>query len=242
MNTKEVKQAYDHTVKHAFGGEYEYHRWHKSPILRAGFAMTKKTIEQLTDSLRINRAFELGPGAGTWSKLLLGRHQGMRLDAVDISTEMLNLARQNLKHYEGVTLTEADFLTYQPTSSYDFFFSIRALEYFVDKEPVIQKISSLLASGGRGLIITKIPRYARSALRGRVVSELHQYQIAPRELGALLQKAGCADIAVYPAVLNVPVIVSPLMSRVLYALLGHMRLNMVNAFFAESYAITFTKL
>jgi SAM-dependent methyltransferase len=245
MEHKTVRAFYNDVMPAKFGDDYEYRRWFSTPLLRAGYMQTKTAIDRHVlhvPSLDPSRILELGPGAGTWTKLLAKRFPDAYIDLLDISSEMLRRASRSLEgHHDHISLIESDILDFENKGSYDFFFSSRVLEYIEDKESFAKKIHALLSPGGKGFLITKMPHYGRQRLLGRMNSKLHEGQIAPQEFKALLSRAGFIDIDCYPVTISVPVLHSPRANFFLGNRLAPRRITHTSSFFAESYAVKFTK-
>lgn len=244
MNPEEVRTRYNTSVADKRGGDYEHKRWFSSAVAKAGFFMTKETIERhaVDGDSRVERYLELGPGPGTWTKPFLEHKKASSYDLVDISSEMLALARENLSTYQTtINFFEKNFLEFNGERPYDYFFSSRALEYFPDKDALIRKISALLCSGGAGFVITKTPKYALNRLLGRKTSDFHSGQIDPKALAALFEAHGCTVIRVYPVTFSFPVFRSATLNRLLFMILSPLPLNPISQLFSESYAIKFTK-
>lgn len=244
MNPEEVRIRYNTSVADKRDGDYEHKRWFSSAVARAGFFMTKKTIERraLADGQHVDRYLELGPGPGTWTKLFLEHRKASAYDLVDISSEMLALARENLGTPSArINFFEKNFLEFNGERPYDYFFSSRALEYFPDKDALTKKIATLLRSGGEGFVITKTPKYALNRLLGRKTSDFHSGQVDPKALAALFEAHGCTVIRVYPVTFSFPVFRSATLNRLLFMILSPLPLNPISQLFSESYAIKFTK-
>jgi ubiquinone/menaquinone biosynthesis C-methylase UbiE len=243
MKTEEVKRIYNDVMPEKFGKDYEYNRWFKTPALKAAYDMTRASIERhvLHGNQPCKYVFELGPGAGTWSKLLLEKKFAGHLDMLDISSQMLFMAKSALLPYPNTGFMEKDFLAFRPDRAYDFFFSSRVFEYLPDKEKAVAKISRILPPGGRGFIITKTPKYPINKLLGRKVSEFHRGQISPRELKRIFQRGGFSEIKIYPVTLSFPIFKSAGLNMALHKIFGSLPLNPVSAFFSESYSIQFVK-
>jgi trans-aconitate methyltransferase len=243
MKTEDVKKIYNDIMPEKYGEEYEFGRWFKTPALHAAFDMTKRSIERrvLSDKKTYGKVFELGPGAGTWSKLLLENKFGGHLTMLDISRAMLALAQKALTDYPNTSFIEKDFLEFRPDKPYDFFFSSRVIEYLPDKAKLAEKISRILSSEGRGFIITKTPKYFINTILRRKTSAFHSGQIAPKELARIFREHGFSEIKLYPVTLSFPILKSASVNRLLYKIFGALPLNPLSAFFSESYSIEFTK-
>jgi SAM-dependent methyltransferase len=244
MQNSSVKSFYNDVMPGKFGDDYEYQRWFHDALSRAGYSLTKEAIERHVlkdDSLDPSRILELGPGAGTWTKLLVTRFSDAYIDLLDISKEMLERATHALGKNEHVRTFESDVLEWEPTGTYDFFFSSRVLEYIDDKEKFCAKVFSLLVPGGRGFLITKMPHYARERLLGKVSSELHKGQISPLYLREMLKSAGFIDVDCYPVTVSVPIFHSPKLNLAFGRLLAPFRVGFLAGIFAESYCVVFRK-
>ncbi len=243
MKASNIKDFYNNTMPGKFEHDYEHGRWFKTPLLRASYEMTKMAIEKhvLSKKKKYSHALEVGAGPGTWSKLLLRSGVVEKLDIVDISSEMLTLAKHTLSDQGAVSFFESDFIAFSSSVKYDFFFSSRALEYFPDKEKFVEQMQRLLRSGGEGFIITKNPHYLRSRLLRKKISEMHTGQISPRALKKILGAKGFGDVKIYPVAMSFPIFHSPFVNVSLYRVLGRFPLNFISNIFAESYCIAFSK-
>lgn len=244
MANEDVKQFYNEKMPKKFGTDYEHERWFRDPIQRAGYDLTLRAIARhvLTDErLHPKRIFELGPGAGTWTKFLVKKFPEAQIDLLDISREMLGRAQEALAKEKHIRYTETDILDWKPEGKYDFFFSSRVLEYIEDKKKFCDTIYSALESGGRGFLITKMPHYARERFLGRRSSDLHQGQISPGALIDALRGAGFKDVVAYPVTMSIPLLHSPKLNVAFGKLLGAYSLGPVGMFFAESYSVVFRK-
>lgn len=242
MDTQEIKQKYNQEIQVKYKFDYEHNRWFATPLLQAGFKMMQKTIQKhvLSDKLVVENILELGPGAGTWTKMLKTKFAQANFDLVDISKEMLALAQRALGDDKFVYF-ESDFLDWQGSKKYDLFFSSRALEYFPSKSPVISKIFSLLNQEKYGFIITKNPQYWRYQLVGRKIPDMHRQQVKPKDLKIILSKVGFSEIKFYPAVMTMPFFKSPFLNSLLFRLFGNFQLNIISQLFTEAYLVKFKK-
>lgn len=244
MDHDTVKDFYNNTMPGKFGDDYEHRRWFSNKIQKAGYDLTKLAIRRHVvhnEMLAPKRIFELGPGAGTWTKMLVARFPDVAIDLVDISKEMLGRAERALSGNPLVQYIESDILEWKSHNRYDFFFSSRVLEYIADKKAFCDKIFSVLNPGGRGFLITKMPHYERERFLGRKTSELHQGQIAPVALCDALRIAGFSDVDCYPVTMSIPLLHSSRLNFLVGRLLGRYPLGPIGMFFAESYCVVFRK-
>lgn len=244
MANKDAKTFYNNVMPEKFGSNYEHDRWFKNPIQETGYKLTRDAITRHVlkdDSLNPVRILELGPGAGTWTKLLIKHFLDAYFDLLDISKEMLARAKQVLGHEERVRYIESDILLWAPEGKYDYFFSSRVLEYIDDKKKFCKKIFSALEPGGRGFLITKMPHYERERFLGRRSSEFHKGQIAPVALRGELLAAGFIDVDCYPVTISIPLLHSARINLAVGKFFARFTLGPVSMFFAESYCVLFRK-
>jgi hypothetical protein len=134
-------------------------------------------------------------------------------------------------------------MDFKATTKYDLFFSSRAIEYFDNQVAVIKKISTLLNSSGRGIIISKNPDFGFP--KRRDPRPQHSGQLSIGALIEFLQAEGLADINCYPAVVRLPVIdrFSTRLSEYLYRRVCTSKLEhgSILSRFSESYIVTFKK-
>lgn len=192
MQTSDIKEFYNTSLK-ASPNRYEHDRWFKNAQRKAGFVSTKSAVERYALPLiddKTENIFELGPGPGTWTKLLLQKSPKAHYDLVDISEEMLAQAKESLPQDADITFIVSDILDFKPERSYDFFFSSRIIEYVPDKDKAVSIIASSLKSGAYGYIVTKTPQQKRG-FGTPITSPVHGQQVGPDELVALFEKHNC---------------------------------------------------
>jgi ubiquinone/menaquinone biosynthesis C-methylase UbiE len=229
-------------IKTKFGDDYESKRWFRSPVTESHFRMATKAISEVLSLIHFKKCLELGPGAGTWTKLLLSFEGDARYTLLDISETMLSIAKKNLEaEGEKIEFITSDFLLKDFTDSYDFFFSSRALEYILDKHTAVTKMYNLLDKGGEGVIITKNPRYWADKLFGREIPELHRNQVTPKALIKILRDVGFTVQILRPATMTVPFFKSARLNDIAFRLLRHSWIPFVHRIFTESYIVHFKK-
>jgi trans-aconitate methyltransferase len=202
--------------------------------------MSAVAIGEMLKGAHFEHCLELGPGAGTWTRMLHEKEPEARLTLLDISETMLNMARRNLESISPqIEFIVQDFTSFKPVKKYDLFFSSRAFEYIENKNVAVRNISEALINGGEGILITKYPRYWADALLGREVPKMHQGQISPSKLTALLGDVGIEVRSLRPATVTVPLFKSSRLNDIAYKLLRHFWFTPVHMFFTESYIIHF---
>lgn len=134
-----VKADFDRLAQFETGAEGWNHNTHYHPFL----------LRQLPP--RLERALEIGCGAGGFARLLAQRAD--HVAALDLSPEMLRLARERSTAYPNIDYIEADVMTYPlEEAQFDALVSIATLHHlpFTD---VIQQIKPALKPGGTLLIL-----------------------------------------------------------------------------------------
>jgi ubiquinone/menaquinone biosynthesis C-methylase UbiE len=232
----EAIAGFYNNIEEKFGNDYEEKRWFRSPVTISHFKMATKAISRSLRGVSYERCFELGPGAGTWTKLLLTHEPKASYTLLDISETMLNMAKEALEGCRSVSFIVHDFLTYQPTDTYDLFFSSRALEYILDKEAAVKKMYTLLRPQGHAVVITKNPRYFAYTLLGRTIPEMHRNQITPHALAQLMRDAGFEVHAIRPATVTVPFCKSAFLNDIAFFFLKS-TWSPLHRILAESYII-----
>lgn len=243
MKTEDIKHLYDSAIQEKFSNQYEYKRWFADSISSGGYYMTKHVIEScvIPHIPEHGVICELGPGPGTWTKVILEHRPNLMCDLVDISEKMLVQAKDNLTEKNNITYIQSDFLQFKSEKVYDVFFSSRAIEYFPDKKPVIENVYSLLKKDGVCAIVTKMPRYWAYKITMRKIPEMHHGQISDKELSRILIDRGFRIIDMKPAMMTVPLFKSSVLNKFAFMLFGRMRINMLSRLFCESYCITAVK-
>ena len=94
---------------------------------------------------------DLGCGTGTVAKLVKNSFPNARIDCLDLSGEMLQMAETKLSSYSDITFIAGDFNSYNFTGTYDVIISSLALHHLVtddDKKLFYGKIYNALSDGG----------------------------------------------------------------------------------------------
>jgi predicted TPR repeat methyltransferase len=157
---------------------------------------------------------------------------------------MLERAEETISRaYPSVHISykESDILEYADTRQCDLFFSSRVLEYIEDKKAFTEKVAELLAHGGKGFIITKMPHYDRDEMLGRKAARFHLGQITPEALVGLLEEAGLSVEGAYPVTLSFPQVRIPGLNLLLAKIFAGSPVSLLSSFFAESYCVVFSK-
>lgn len=246
MNTGEesTQDHFNRVAREAIGSSYEDRRWKQSERTKQQFAHTQDFIRAhaLSSVQHAKTVLELGPGPGTWTRMLNDANPSAKFILTDISFEMLERARGALPSSASVETREGEFLSAPlAKGEADFFFSSRAIEYVGDTKKAAEKIYDVLKPGGRGCVITKTPKRLENTLRGYTPSKLHQGQITPRLLVDSLRAAGFKHVRAYPVTFSFPFLKSAYADRAIGVVLSWLPLNPLSKIFTESYGVTFDK-
>jgi SAM-dependent methyltransferase len=99
------------------------------------------------------RAVDLGCGAGRQSVALAGRFG--EVDAIDLSGAMIELARSR-RSRPNITYRQADLLDVGGAGRYDFILSVMTLHHVPDLGAALRHIKTLLAPGGRAVLVDAV--------------------------------------------------------------------------------------
>lgn len=203
VSNKEIGENYNKTITRGrYENNYEFNRWFITPRHRAEYFMTYRAIEYHTKQVTFTECLELGPGPGTWTRVLFRSNTEGRFTLVDVSVEMQKQFLLEMRKVPNVSYFVSDFMQFSCNNKFDYFFSSRAVEYLDDKNAFFQKLSSVITEGGSGAIVTKNP------LQGvrKTKEAMHQGQITMPEMKRYLSESGFTDIKFFPVVIRVPIV------------------------------------
>jgi ubiquinone/menaquinone biosynthesis C-methylase UbiE len=108
---------------------------------------------------RFGRALEIGCGTGSFARLLAGRAE--RVLAIDLSTQMIRLARERSRPHANIDFVEGDVMTRQfPEAEFDCVATLTTLHH-LPLEAALTKIKTMLKPGG---VFLCLDLYRRSTL------------------------------------------------------------------------------
>ncbi len=239
METIEIKDFYNKAV----GGSetsYEYNRWYKNGQKRASYKSTREAVQKyaLRYLPKAGDILELGPGPGTWTKVLLENSRNSKYDLVDISEEMLRQAKKALSNFDNIRFINTDILDFVPDKKYDFFFSSRIIEYVPNKNKALKIVIDSLNSGSYGYLVTKTPHNRFWSFSKK--TKVHEGQIKAEELVKIIDDLGCEIIETANVTSVFPGLRCGLLDRVLTVISSYVPF-FVAKYFSESYLIIFKK-
>ncbi|MBE2269550.1 MAG: class I SAM-dependent methyltransferase [Anaerolinea sp.] len=123
---------------------------------------------------RIESALDIGCGTGEFARLLAARAE--RVTGIDLSPEMIRIARERSSGQPNITYQVADVLEWElPTSSYDCIASVATLHHMA-LDAVLPKLTRALKPGGVLLVLDLYQSEGiGDLLRSALAILLHQY-------------------------------------------------------------------
>ncbi len=114
-------------------------------------SVQRKVADRLADGMgnRAAHVLEVGCGSGHLTHRLLDAMPSARLDIMDISADMVTVARADAPPHPSVRWISGDVLHLQPERPYDLIVSASALQWVHPVGTCYRKLFGLLAPGGR---------------------------------------------------------------------------------------------
>ncbi len=203
LRNSKVKNLYDTHISDRYEDDYELHRWFASSRLRADYFMNYLAIKDHVKDVSYNSCLELGPGPGTWTRVLYKHNSKATYTLVDISEAMRDQFRLEMREVHNVDYLISDFMNVPESEKVDFFFSSRAVEYLEDKDLFFEKLSRHVSDGGSGIIVTKNKDFGMFKL-GSDTRFQHQGQLSADECRSHLESVGFKNIKIFPVIIRTP--------------------------------------
>jgi SAM-dependent methyltransferase len=138
-----------------------------------------------------DRVLDLGCGAGHWSKRIADTFPWIHVTGVDVG-EPFVAAAQAQRASDRVSFVVGDFAALPFTDeSFDCVYADNTLEHAYDVEATLSETHRVLRTGG--VLVAAIPSDARNP---RFNCDNHTWKTIPQDVGARLEAAGFADIAI----------------------------------------------
>ena len=115
--------------------------------------MNKWDGQQFIDSLQLSKeksVLEIGVGTGRLAVRVAPDCR--KFFGIDISPKTIQRAKENLKGHSNVTLICDDFMSYHSGRKFDVIYSSLTFMHIKNKQAAINKVKSLLNSGGRSVL------------------------------------------------------------------------------------------
>lgn len=106
---------------------------------------------ELANSKKENpKILDLGAGTGLLTKYLLEKYRGAEFTLIDLSEEMLKIAKNRFKGNTNFKYVVADYSTYDLVNSFDMVVSSLSIHHLEDedKEKLYKKVYNILNPGG----------------------------------------------------------------------------------------------
>ncbi|MBE3202545.1 trans-aconitate 2-methyltransferase [Parafrankia sp. CH37] len=110
-------------------------------------SQSTKLLDRIDLSTR-ERALDVGCGSGRVTLDLADQYPNLQVHGIDISAEMIAVARRAARGHGNVTFYEADVLKYRTEQAYDAVFSNSTMHWVLPKEAGYGALFRLLAPGG----------------------------------------------------------------------------------------------
>jgi len=171
-----------------------YDEWYKTKVGR----YVDKTEKRLVFSMiktKSGKALDLGCGTGNYTLELYKR--GFEVVGVDVSEEMLKIARKKLPNVKFIR-ADAYSLPFED-NTFDLVLSITMFEFIHKPEKALGEIYRVLKPGGEAIIGTMNGRslwFLFKRLKSLFVETAYRYArfYTPRELERLMKEAGFRDV------------------------------------------------
>lgn len=182
MTSRAVRRKYNLLAKIY---DYIYGGYVRKTVRSAAEVMAFRGEEQILD---------IGCGTGELGKALVQKTPNLKIVGVDISSDMLAVAKAKLAEFSNITFREGDFLNVSlPENFFDVAFSLSNFHYFSKPEVVLKKTNAHLKKGGTLVIID----WNRKTLKGKIYNAYMQTAdpafvkaYTPEELSDLLKRNG----------------------------------------------------
>lgn len=156
-------------------GDYSKMAEYYNTIMTSGYYDYDKIAENILDFYQGGSILEVGCGTGLILEKLIKRKKFNQLTGIDLTESMLDIARENLKYFDNISLSNQNVVTLSLEQKYDLAFSYGGPWYFVrDKEEFylishicdndenqkgIEQVSNHITSGGKLLLGIQGPHY-----------------------------------------------------------------------------------
>lgn len=183
MENKEVVDAFNKAST-------DYDKYRKQAI--PNMDIYYNTVVNLTKNYSNPKILDLGAGTGILTELLYKQHPNSDITLVDLSTEMLNIAKNkfNDKNFKYI---EADYLTHDFDKDYDIIVSSLSIHHLTDEEKKVlyKRIYNFLRTGGVFINADQVcgaTEYTEEIYKKEDASHLNRQNIPEKEKDILRQR------------------------------------------------------
>ena len=164
-----------------------------------GDAIQKAILAKLSGESDLGETIEFGCGAGYFTRAIAPNAE--LVVATDLSEDMLEAARTQLRGFRNVTIQKADCERASfPSGSFDTVFMANVVHFIEDPVKALQEGYRILRDGGLLLLVDytgyQMRWFDKMGLAIRFVRKCGrppryaQFSLAPDELGSLVERAG----------------------------------------------------
>ena len=107
-------------------------------------------VENLQFSSSTPKLLDLGAGTGLFSQKVLEAYPTAEIELIDLSDQMLEVAKQRFSGLENISITQADYTQINPSEKYDAIISSLSIHHLTDedKQTLYRNIWTWLKPGG----------------------------------------------------------------------------------------------
>lgn len=112
-------------------GDYSEMASYYDVIMMSGYYDYAKIADNLTLQDSVQQVLELGCGTGLILEELAQRRPNLQITGIDLTAPMLSIARDRLKHFKNVSLSQQNVCSLDLPGTHDLAFSYGGVWYFV---------------------------------------------------------------------------------------------------------------
>lgn len=154
----------------------KFSKWNKSV---PEYSELQKMVVECIDRGSVDSfsVLDLGVGRGGTADEILSKFPNALYDGVDSSSDVLVLAKKNLKKFTNIQLVASDFLEFIPKKKYDFVVAVLSLHHSTndEKATLLKRAKSWLKDGG-SLIIGDLVKLNDEFLQSKAVAVFEKYR------------------------------------------------------------------
>lgn len=165
-----------------------YDGWFGTPHGRIAWDLERRLLLEFLQPHPGEEILDAGCGTGILTQELAER--GVNVTGIDLSSGMLAIAREKLRHFENVVLARADVAALPlPTSSFDAVVCFTVLEFVCQPAEALREMWRVLKPGGRLVVgvLNRLSSWAWSRSGRGIFTQAHFYSYW--EFRSLLKKA-----------------------------------------------------
>lgn len=143
---------------------------------------------------------DVGCGTGELERRLLRKHPDWHLTGIDLSGEMLEVARRKLRNQQQVTLEQADAASLPfADDAFDRVVSASVMHYFSDPKAALHEMRRVVRPGGKILVLDWCRDFFSMKLLDallRWIDPAHHRCYTTREMRRLFEQAGLSVVRI----------------------------------------------